>query len=249
MIVTVTELPLPAPVFATFIRRVNRFVALVEIAGVQERAHVPNTGRMAELLVPGASVVLHEASKCGRKTRFDVTLVRYRSEWVCVDSRMANRLIESVPRSEDRGQPAHGELAIAIQPLVNGADRVRREAPFGEHRFDFEITKGDRRVPVEIKSVNLVENGVALFPDAPTERGTRHLQFLESWVRSGGEAHVVFVVQRSDATHFRPNTSRDPSFAKALSNCLEAGVGVMALRCDVSPERIAVTRKLPLIAS
>ncbi len=240
------------PVIASFARRLNRFVAEVTIEGRTEQVHVANTGRMSELLVPGASVVLREAQNKQRKTRYDLWAVDFGGVWVCIDSRAANDVAAELlapvrweTESKDVA-PQGGGLERALSPIVQGMTGLRREVRVGVHRFDFVVLKGDEKAPVEVKSVNLVECGIAKFPDAPTARGSNHVRYLSKWAKDGGEAHILFVVQRSDASRFRPNETTDPEFAAALAQAKESGVGIVAVACDVSPFDIAPIRSLPV---
>jgi len=245
-----------------FIRRLNRFVAEVALDGEVELVHVPNTGRMRELLQVENPVILRPAGEKRRKTRYDLWAAKCGGVWVCIDSRAANDvaagLFLDAARREGSGRPGAGSLSPAVSgdasaggelfrelwPLLDGITAVRREVRFGERRFDFALQKGERTVPVEVKSVNLVQSGVAMFPDAPTERGTHHVRSLAAWVKAGNEGHVLFVVQRSDARLFRPHWSMDPAFAPALAEAYQCGVGVHAVGCTVDPTGITVERSL-----
>ena len=196
-------------------------------------AHLPNSGRMEELLVPGRSVVLAECPAIHRKTRFDMLLVRYQGRWVSVDSRLPSALAAEALRQ--RALPAwerYGE--------------VRREVTWGDSRFDLELRDGAHRCLVETKSVNLVEDGRALFPDAPTTRGVRHVRTLIEAVRAGLEAGVLFVIQREDAEVLSPFDAADPDFGRALREATAAGVTVLAYRCRVTPERITLGAPVPV---
>jgi sugar fermentation stimulation protein A len=209
-------------------QRDNRFRATVLVDGVAHKAHVPNSGRLGELLTPGAVVHLRPAARAGRVTAYDLVLVEHRQQPVCIDARWPPRLI--------REAWEWGDLA----PFA-GYDTVMPEVRCGESRLDlrFDSTRGDV-CWVEAKSVTLVRGGVACFPDAPTARGRRHVEELTGLARQGIGAAVVFVVQRSAAGAFRPHDETDPAFGQALRAARSAGVLVLAYRCAVNPPQITI---------
>ena len=222
-----------------FIRRVNRFLALVYLNGREEGIHVANSGRLRELFVPGAPVWLKPApalslSKGGRKTAYDLALVETAGTLVSADSRLPNSLVAEAVATrtlEDFGSP----YAIV------------RESTFGESRFDLMLEDDGGRRYVEVKSVTLVENGVGLFPDSPTLRGAKHLNTLAEAVSAGHRASVVFVIQRPDATAFTANEPADPALADALRRAIACGVDAYAYNCFVSRREVRLDRKLPII--
>lgn len=234
-------------VFGVFERRVNRFLARVRVRGVPVAAHVPNTGRMQELLVEGAEVALEPKEQEARKCPYDLVLVRGNGTWVCVDSRRANDVFEAVLRSMRGPDPL--PLDGQTPPLLRRAPGYRREVSFGRRRFDFELNPGGEAALVEVKSVNLVEGGAALFPDAPTERGAHHLELMAELSRKGRPCMVAFVVMRADAERFEPNAAVDPRFACALREARAAGVEVFALGCEASPLGLFARRILPVALS
>lgn len=204
---------------ARFCQRLNRFVAKVEIDGEVATAHVPTSGRLGELLLPGVLVQVRRARSQNRKTAWDLMLVRTGDVWVSLDSRLPNYLVAQLLR-EDKLPPFAG--AIDIKP----------EFKFGDSRLDFAFTDGEgQRVLLEVKSVTLVEEGVALFPDAPTLRGARHLRELARAMEEGYRAAVLFIIQREDAQGFAPNRRTDPDFALALKEAKAAGVEIYAWKC------------------
>ena len=232
-------------VFGEFERRLNRFLACVRVGGERAAAHVPNTGRMGELLVDGAEVALEPKGQGARKCPYDLVLVRTGGAWVCVDSRLANDVFEAVLRSLRGPDPFdHGG---ELPPLVSRALGHRREVSYGRRRFDFELDLGGEAALVEVKSVNLVEGGAALFPDAPTERGAHHLELMAALRRNGRQCMVAFVVMRADAQRFEPNGRVDPRFASALREAYRAGVEVVALGCEASPLGLFPRRILPVV--
>lgn len=232
---------------ATFVRRVNRFVAEVELDGKVTQVHVPNTGRMAELLVDGHPVCLLPSDSPTRKTRFDLLLVRYDDTWVCVDSRQANEVVHRLFICLCEGQTAG--LPEPTHPLwdqFRGVTDVAREVGWNRHRFDFRLQRDEENIWVEVKSVNLVVGGQARFPDAPTERGKEHVRLLAELVSAGDRAYVLFVVQRDDADSFAPNRAMDKAFADALQEAAERGVQVHALKLRMTPEGAHLNAVLPV---
>ncbi len=224
----------PRPlVAARFIRRLNRFAALVEVAGRRERVHVRNSGRLHELLSPGRAVLLEPASTEGRRTRFTLALVRLPSGYVSADAHLPNALV------------AEGLRCQAI-PGFRGYQILRREPAMGRNRTDFLLLRRGRECFLEVKSVTLVQQGVALFPDAPTVRGRAHLEHLIAARRRGLGAAILFVIQRGDASAFAPNRDADPEFGEALRRACRAGVRVRAMVCRVDPRAVRLTRAVPV---
>ena len=223
---------------ARFVRRENRFRAIVERDGQLLAAHVPNSGRLGELFTPGAAVwVALFQDLAGRKTACHLALVEYAGTLVSVDARLPNRLVAEAL--------AGGRLA----PLV-GYSRVQPEVRVGSSRLDFLLSDGpeaDRpRCWLEVKSVTLVEDGLALFPDAPTMRGVRHLEELAALRRNGERVAVGFVIQRSDAMRFAPHPTADPAFAATLRRVQSEGVEVYAWRCALDHNAIELTDPVPV---
>jgi len=217
-----------------FVARDNRFRVTVEVDGQPVWAHLPCSGRLAELLVPGRRVVLVERAAPGRKTDYDMSLVEMEGRWVSVDARLPNDLVEEAL--------AAGKLA----PL-SGYSSVRREVPYGRSRLDFLLEAGDRRpCLVEVKSVTLVVDGLGCFPDAVTLRGRRHLEELAGAVEAGYRASALFVVQRDDARGVRPHDESDPGFGRTLREVARRGVEVYACACRVEPGWIEIDRLLPV---
>lgn len=218
---------------ATLIRRLNRFAVEVELEGHPLAAHLPNSGRVRELLQPGTPALLVSRSGSRRKTAFDLLLVRLGPTWVSADARLPNALV--------REALAEGRL----EPFRRYAE-VRPEARFGGSRVDFLLRGREGDCLLEVKSVTLVEAGVALFPDAPTARGTCHLRELTEARRQGLAAAVLFVVQRRDGGAFSPNDPADPSFGRILREAAQKGVQVLAYRCRVSPREIRIAGSIPV---
>ena len=219
---------------AKFIRRLNRFAALVEMDGDEVMVHVANTGRMTELLTPGRTSLLRPANKPERRTAYDLMLVDLGLALCSTDSRLPPRLVEEAF--------LEGRLA----PFAE-FNESRREVTFEESRFDLMLSGESGLCYVETKSVNLVEDGVALFPDAPTERGRKHLCTLAKAVEAGHRAAAFFVIQRPDAEAFRPHPTADPAFADALRHAKAHGVEIYAYNCRVTRLEIALHQRIPIL--
>ena len=214
---------------ALFITRPNRFIARVRLDGAEETVHVKNTGRCRELLIPGATVWLAEADNPARKTRYDLVAVQKGDVLINMDSQAPNRAAqEALPR------------------LFPGVTDIRPEAVFGESRLDLRAAWQGRPLYVEVKGCTLEEDGVALFPDAPTQRGVKHLQELEKCVAAGCRAAVLIVIQMQGARLFRPNRRTHPAFGEALAHARDAGVSVLAWDCLVTPDSVTLDRPVPV---
>jgi sugar fermentation stimulation protein A len=218
---------------ASFCARPNRFVIRARLGGRVVSAACRDPGRLRELLRPGVPLLLEPSLDPRRRTRFTAVLVRHRRRWVSLVPALANRVFEA---ALDRG--ASGLPSARV---------VRREVPLGRSRIDFELGEGRGRVLVEVKSATLVVAGRALFPDAPTLRGTRHIRELIARRREGGRALVVFVVQRDDASSLAPHAGNDPAFAEALRAARRAGVGLLAFTCRVTRRGIRLDRRIPVV--
>lgn len=208
---------------AVFLRRPNRFLAEVLLDGQKETVHVKNTGRLRELFLPGAKVLLSRGDTPGRKTAYDLISVRSGETLVNVDSQAPNKIAE--------------ECLLSHCP---GLTELKAEKTYASSRFDFYGVKDGAPFYLEVKGVTLVRNGTALFPDAPTERGLKHIRELCSLKRSGTNAGILFIIQRNDATAFSPNRETQPAFAEALREAEKAGVRICALSCDVAPGLVRV---------
>lgn len=204
-----------------FVARPNRFIAHVEVDGQLEICHVKNTGRCKELLLPGVTVILEESQNPARKTRYDLVAVYKGERLINMDSQAPNQAVGEWLR--DGG-------------LMERVTLVKPECTFGASRFDFYVEAGERRAFVEVKGVTLEQDGVVLFPDAPTARGAKHLRELADARAAGYEAYVLFVIQMEDCRYFTPNRATDPAFADALSAAVAAGVEVRAVTCRVAED-------------
>ncbi len=217
-----------------FVRRLNRFAALVEVSGRLTRVHVRNSGRLHELFTPGRPVLLDPAATKGRRTRFTLAVVRLPSGFVSADAHLPNTLV------------AEGLQARSIPGLTE--HRVlRREPPLGRGRADFLLARKGRPCLLEVKSVTLVQDGVALFPDAPTTRGRTHLMHLIAARRRGLAAAVLFIIQRADVRAFAPNQAADPDFTATLRRAVRAGVRVSAMTCRVNAMGVRLGASVPVL--
>ena len=214
-----------------FLSRPNRFIAHVALDGVTEVCHVKNTGRCRELLVPGAAVYLERAGNPARKTRYDLIAVRKGGLLINMDAQAPNRVF--------------GEWAAA-GGFLPGLTAIRPEFTWEDSRFDFRLEDGRGPVFVEVKGVTLEEDGEARFPDAPTERGAKHLRGLLRAVEQGYRAAVCFVIQMKGPAVFRPNDRTDPAFGQALRRAAAGGVAVLAVDCRVEPDSLVIDRPVPV---
>jgi sugar fermentation stimulation protein A len=196
---------------------------------------------LTELFTPDRPVWLAPAANPNRKTAYDLKLVEYKSVLVSVDARLPNPLFAEALAADRSRSGRHATLPEFAYPTV------KREVTYGHSRLDFRLSGPDGVCWVETKSVTLVEDGLALFPDAPTERGRKHLQTLIDIRQSGERAAVVFVVQRPDARRFAPHREADPAFAAALQDAVRAGVEVRAYICQVSLEEITIAKEIQMV--
>lgn len=215
----------------TFLSRPNRFIAMVDINGRTVRCHVKNTGRCRELLVPGARVFLSASDSPGRSTSHDLVAVMKGNLLVNMDSQAPN--------------PVAAE-GLGLIPGFEDVTEVRREFPYGDSRIDIMAIAPGRRILVEVKGVTLEEDGVCMFPDAPTERGRKHIRELMHAADDGWEACILFVVQMEGMERFEPNRATDPAFAEALSEAAAAGVRIIAYGCDVAPDSMTLSYGIPV---
>ena len=215
-----------------FLQRPNRFLARVEIAGEEVTAHVKNTGRCRELLVPGAAVWCTYHDDPRRKTQWSLITVCKGDTLFNIDSQIPNRLAGE--------WMAAGGLGVTVE-------QAKAEHRYGDARLDWYFETAGRPCLLEVKGVTLEEDGVARFPDAPTERGVKHLQHLRQAAEAGWGAYVLFVCQMAGISRVEPNVAKDPAFARALWQAREAGVQLLAVECDVTPDTIAAARPVPVV--
>ena len=217
---------------AVFLSRPNRFIAKVELDGREETVHVKNTGRCRELLVPGRTVWLEEGSNPNRKTKYDLIAVDKDGLLVNMDAQAPNRVFAEWAKA--------GHFA-------DGLTLLRSETTWGKSRFDFYWEAGDRKGFVEVKGCTLEEDGFCRFPDAPTERGVKHLNELAACMAEGFEAAVCFVIQMEGMKSFSPNDATHPAFGEALRAAAKQGVQVLAVGCRVEPDRLEITHTIPVV--
>ncbi len=217
-----------------FLNRLNRFCAQVKLEKREALAHLPNSGRLKELLRPGVKVFLTQQDKPGRKTPYDLVLVKKGNRLISCDARLPNKIV-------------HKALADHALAEIDDYKEIKKEAAFKGARLDFLLSGGRSPWLIEVKSVTLVVKGVGLFPDAPTLRGTGHVRKLIEAANQGYRAGIIFVVQRSDASGFAPFDAHDPDFGQALRQAQAAGVLVLAYGCRVKLAEITLTRPLPVL--
>ena len=212
-----------------FLSRPNRFIAHVEIGGEAQVVHVKNTGRCRELLTPGAQVWCQESDNPNRKTKYDLIAVRKGDRLINMDSQAPNIAAYEWLRS--------GGLGEIVNP--------KAESFQGDSRFDFSFTKDGKPCFLEVKGVTLEQDGVCAFPDAPTERGVKHLKGLTRLAREGYGAYVLFVIQMPDVKYLHPNDATDPAFGAALREAKDAGVQILAMDCAVTESTMEI--RLPVL--
>ena len=206
---------------AEFCDRPNRFIAHVKINGVMETVHVKNTGRCRELLVPGCPVILEKSDNTARKTAYDLISVCKEGRWINMDSQAPNQ---------------------AAAEWIQGGDlfpeevSVYRERKYGNSRFDIYVESPERKAFIEVKGVTLEENNIVRFPDAPTERGLKHVEELAECMQDGYEAYLLFVIQMKDVRKFQPNWNTHHRFGDALRAAREAGVRILAMDCMIGED-------------
>lgn len=217
-----------------FLARPNRFIAHVEVDSAVQICHVKNTGRCRELLVPGCTVYLERSRNPARRTAWDLIAVDKGGRLINMDAQAPNKVF--------------GEFA-AGGGFLPGLTVIRPEYAWEDSRFDFYLEDGDGPILVEVKGVTLESDGQVLFPDAPTERGVKHLHGLTRAAERGIRAAAVFVVQMEDVVCLRPNDATHPAFGQALRQAAAAGVAVRAYDCHVTPGSLAIRRPVPVILS
>ena len=215
-----------------FISRPNRFIANVEIDGEVQVVHVKNTGRCRELLLPGSTVYCEKSDNPNRKTAYDLVAVEKGKLLINMDSQAPNA--------------AFSEF-IHDGSFKDGIEYIARERKYKNSRFDFYFKRKGKEYFAEVKGVTLEDEGVVLFPDAPTERGVKHLTELEDAVKNGYGGCVVFVVQLKEAKYFTPNRKTHPEFADKLKEVQKAGVEIVAYTCNVTPNSISLLSQIPVV--
>ena len=212
-----------------FLARPNRFIAHIEIDGQAEICHVKNTGRCRELLTPGATVWCQKSSNPARKTKYDLITVRKGERLINMDSQAPNQAAKEWLLAGGLGQ----------------ISELKAEYTHGDSRFDFSFLLDGKRCFLEAKGVTLENDGVCAFPDAPTERGVKHLKGLTRAAQEGYGAFVLFVIQMADVKYLHPNDATDPAFGAALREAAENGVTVLAMDCAVTESEMNI--RLPVL--
>ena len=212
---------------AKFIERPNRFVAYVELNGKVEKVHVKNTGRCRELLLPGSDVVLVQTDKPARKTKYDLIAVYKKGlGWVNIDSQAPNQAVK--------------EWLDSSPALFENISLLKPEYTYGKLRVDFYLECGARKIFIEVKGCTLEIDGIGYFPDAPTERGVKHLYELAEAAGKGYECYIAFVIAMPGVRKVLPNVKTHPEFGTALAAAREAGVKVLYFPCHVAPDELRI---------
>lgn len=214
--------------------RPNRFLAIVEVENRFLPCFLPNPGRLYELLTPGVEVILREVEKLKRKTRYDLIGVIIDGEIISLDTRVPNKLVFEALKNKE---------IIEFSKY----DDFKPEYGYGNSRFDFLLKNDDERCLIEVKSCTLVRNGVALFPDAPTLRGQRHLMELKKAKKEGFRTCVIFIIQRKYVTVFTSNDETDPAFGKAFRDALANGVEAYAYYSEFDGKKIVLRGKIKIV--
>ena len=216
-----------------FIERPNRFIAKVEIDGVTETVHVKNTGRCRELLVKGTTVYLEKSNNPERKTGYDlIAVLKNGKTLINMDSQIPNAVTEEWLRNGN---------------LFSKDAIIRREVTHNKSRFDFYIEDGDRKIFLEVKGCTLETDGIARFPDAPTERGVKHIKELIDCTNLGFEAYILFVIQMKGIKRFEPNDITHKAFGDALRNAENKGVNILAYDCNVTKDTIEIDKEIKVL--
>ena len=216
---------------ARFISRPNRFIAEVEIDGNIEIAHVKNTGRCKELLMEGTTVYVQKSDNPARKTKYDLITVVKNGMLINMDSQAPNKVFGE--------WVSQGNFAADV-------DLIKPECKYGNSRFDFYIEAGGRKIFAEIKGVTLEEEGIVMFPDAPTERGIKHIKELCECVKNGYEGYIFFIIQMEQCKYFTPNKATHPEFAEALKKARECGVNIKAMNCNVTKDELIILKEVEI---
>lgn len=212
---------------AVFISRQNRFIAEIEVEGRREISHVKNTGRCRELLAEGAKVYVQRSDNSKRKTKYDLISVFKGNELINIDSQAPNKIF--------------GEW-VSDGKFIKNISFIKAESKYKNSRFDFYMEADGRKIFAEIKGVTLEENGAVMFPDAPTERGVKHVKELCECIDDGYEAYIFFVIQMENCSYFTPNRITHPEFADALIKAEKKGVNIRALNCFVTHDELKINR-------
>lgn len=214
---------------ATFLERPNRFIARINVNGVEEIAHVKNTGRCKELLIRGCKIYVQHFNSDKRKTKYDLISVIKNDLLINMDSQAPNKVVKEW---------------LELEEPFGRITELKPEYSYGKSRFDFYLELENKKMFIEVKGVTLEENGIVLFPDAPTERGLKHVEELIELQMQGFSTAVIFVVQMERVTCFTPNRNTQPAFAEALKKAQEIGVQVLAYNCRVGVDSLELAEAI-----
>lgn len=218
-------------VYGKFVRRVNRFIAEVELEGKRETVHIKNTGRLKELLLPNTEVLLEWSGNPNRKTAYSLIAAKKGERWVNIDSLAPNAVVFEALQA--------GRLSS-----FGKVDAIKKEVTFGSSRMDLYWEKGEEKGFIEVKGVTLEKDGIAMFPDAPTKRGTKHVKELLSACENGYHAAILFVVQMKGCQYFTPHREMDLDFAEAISIADEKGVHILAYDTIVEKQELILDQTI-----
>lgn len=219
--------------YGIFHRKVNRFIAEVFIGDVLDSVHIKNTGLLKELLLPGVEVILEVSNNPKRKTRYSLIAVWKNGKLVNIDSQAPNVV-------------AYDAISAGVIPEIGQVDLVKREVAYQDSRFDLYYEKDNKSGFIEVKGVTLEENGLAMFPDAPTTRGTKHVRELVHAMRSGYEATILFIIQMKGCHRFTPYFEMDKDFKEALLEASRLGVQVIAYDTVVTEDELILDKSIPV---
>jgi sugar fermentation stimulation protein A len=219
--------------YGTFIHRQNRFIAYVNLSDKKVVCHVPNTGRLKELLYPGAQVIISHHPSTNRKTEYSLRMVKKGDSWISIDSQLPNLL-------------AYEAISNGLIKELDGYSIIKREINYGNSRFDIQLIGKDTCF-IEVKGVTLEKNNWSYFPDAPTQRGRKHIDEMIELVNKGYRGVILFIVQIQYAKGFSPNSTTDIAFAKKLKEASKKGIEILAYKCNISPKEVVVVEKIPVV--
>ncbi len=208
-----------------FIKRPNRFIALIEINGKEETVHVKNTGRCRELLTERAKVICEISDNPNRKTKYDLIAVYKGNQLINMDSQAPNKVFLEY---------------LTAGKFINNLTYIKPEYTFNSSRIDFYCERNDEKYLIEVKGVTLEDNGIVMFPDAPTQRGVKHIKELISATHQGYHCTAAFVIQMDNVKYFTPNYATHPEFGKCLEEAEKAGVQILCLDCAVAPDSLEI---------
>ncbi len=215
---------------AIFIERPNRFIAFCQVDGKREKVHVKNTGRCKELLLEGTRVYLEESQNPTRQTKYSLITVEKGSRLINMDSQSPNQVVYEALKKG----------TLCLPELEGPLEVIQRERTYGASRFDFYLETAHQKAFIEVKGVTLEEDNHVLFPDAPTERGLKHIKELMTAQKEGYKCYVIFVIQMSGVTYFMPHKERHAEFARYLEKASREGVHLLAYECKVTPSSLTL---------